>query len=73
MGPRTNGAKVFLCPMHPEVRQPNPGKCSKCGMNLQLEGTRFGLLRHMLSNPFHLLVMAGLMAVVMAVATMMMR
>ena len=65
--------QVYLCPMHPEVRQPNPGKCSRCGMNLQLEGTRFGLLRHMLSNPFHLLVMVGLMAVIMAVAMMMMR
>jgi Heavy metal binding domain len=32
--------------MHSDVRQPNPGKCSKCGMDLLPEGTRFALLRH---------------------------
>ena len=25
---------VYACPMHPEVRQPGPGKCPKCGMGL---------------------------------------
>lgn len=25
---------TFTCPMHPEVRQPSPGKCPKCGMEL---------------------------------------
>ena len=25
----------YTCPMHPEVRQPGPGQCPKCGMNLQ--------------------------------------
>ena len=25
---------VYTCPMHPEVRQSQPGKCPKCGMNL---------------------------------------
>ncbi len=25
---------VYTCPMHPEVRQPTPGKCPKCGMIL---------------------------------------
>jgi FtsP/CotA-like multicopper oxidase with cupredoxin domain len=24
----------FTCPMHPEVRSDEPGRCSKCGMNL---------------------------------------
>jgi len=24
----------WTCPMHPEVRQPDPGKCPKCGMSL---------------------------------------
>lgn len=24
----------FTCPMHPDVRQPTPGKCPKCGMDL---------------------------------------
>lgn len=28
------GATVYSCPMHPEVRQPAPGRCPKCGMTL---------------------------------------
>ena len=28
--------EVYYCPMHPEVRQPQPGKCPKCGMALEL-------------------------------------
>lgn len=27
-------ATVYTCPMHPEVRLPQPGKCPKCGMTL---------------------------------------
>jgi heavy metal-binding protein len=30
-------AGVYYCPMHPEVQQPQPGKCSKCGMDLVLK------------------------------------
>jgi P-type Cu+ transporter len=30
----TNG-EGFTCPMHPEVRQPGPGSCPKCGMALE--------------------------------------
>ena len=26
--------QVFTCPMHPQIRQPNPGNCPICGMNL---------------------------------------
>ena len=26
--------QVYTCPMHPEVRQNQPGSCPKCGMNL---------------------------------------
>lgn len=25
----------YACPMHPEVRQTEPGKCPKCGMALE--------------------------------------
>jgi FtsP/CotA-like multicopper oxidase with cupredoxin domain len=25
---------VYTCPMHPEIQQPGPGKCPKCGMTL---------------------------------------
>jgi Heavy metal binding domain len=28
-------AVIYTCPMHPEVQQPGPGKCPKCGMNLE--------------------------------------
>ena len=24
----------YICPMHPKVRQDDPGRCPKCGMNL---------------------------------------
>jgi len=26
---------VYTCPMHPEIRQPRPGACPKCGMALE--------------------------------------
>ncbi|MBI5006049.1 MAG: heavy metal translocating P-type ATPase [Nitrosomonadales bacterium] len=26
---------IYTCPMHPEVRQPGPGNCPKCGMTLE--------------------------------------
>ncbi len=28
---------AYVCPMHPEVRQPGPGNCPKCGMALEPE------------------------------------
>ena len=64
---------IYTCPMHRDVRQPGPGKCPSCGMALLPEGTRFALLRHMASNPLHLVVMAAAMAALMAAAMMMMR
>ena len=30
----TPGA-IYTCPMHPEIRQPGPGNCPKCGMALE--------------------------------------
>ena len=66
-------AQVYSCPMHTDIRQPGPGKCTKCGMDLVPEGTRFALLRHMVSRPLHLAMMVALMAVVMAVAMMLMK
>jgi len=29
---------VYTCPMHPEIRQPGPGACPKCGMALEPAG-----------------------------------
>ncbi len=28
---------IYTCPMHPEIRQPAPGNCPKCGMSLEPE------------------------------------
>ena len=33
--PSAPPATVYSCPMHPEVTSPVPGKCPKCGMDLQ--------------------------------------
>ena len=37
--PRTEPAvpegTIYTCPMHPEIRQPAPGSCPKCGMALE--------------------------------------
>ena len=66
-------ADVYFCPMHSDIRQPSPGKCTKCGMNLVPVGTRFALLRHMVGRPLHLAIMVVLMAVVMAVTMMLMK
>ncbi|MBY0576189.1 MAG: copper-translocating P-type ATPase [Gallionellaceae bacterium] len=30
-------AKGYTCPMHPEIHQPMPGNCPKCGMTLEPE------------------------------------
>jgi Heavy metal binding domain len=72
MDQRPDGGQVYLCPMHSDVRQSKPGKCPKCGMDLLPEGTRFGLLRHMISSPLHLAIMAAVMFALMAAAMMMM-
>ena len=32
-----NASVMYTCPMHPEVRQPGPGNCPKCGMSLEPE------------------------------------
>jgi Cu+-exporting ATPase len=33
--PDAPAGTVYTCPMHPEVRQPGPGACPKCGMALE--------------------------------------
>lgn len=30
---------MYTCPMHPEVREPQAGRCPKCGMDLVREGS----------------------------------
>ena len=57
--------ETYFCPMHPEVRRQTAGKCPTCGMNLVPEGTRFGMLRRMMSKPPHLAAMAAIIAAAM--------
>jgi hypothetical protein len=59
--------------MHSDVRQADAGKCPHCKMDLVPEGTKFGILRHMASNPLHLAVMATVMVALMAAAMMLMK
>ena len=33
---------VYTCPMHPEIRQDQPGSCPKCGMDLEAEQVETG-------------------------------
>ena len=73
MNRRREGGQIYLCPMHADVRQSSPGKCPKCGMALLPEGAKFGMLRHMMSSPLHLAVMAAVMIALMAAAMMMLR
>lgn len=39
MHPAEDTETVFTCPMHPEIRQNEPGDCPKCGMHLVPEGS----------------------------------
>ncbi|HEX7670344.1 MAG TPA: heavy metal-binding domain-containing protein [Polyangiaceae bacterium] len=73
MADTPNPARGYLCPMHREIHQPNPGQCSKCGMDLVPENARFGLIRHMLGSPEHVLIMAAAMLAIMIAAMYMMR
>lgn len=67
-----NQIELYFCPMHSDVRQPSSGKCPKCGMDLLPEGTRFGMLRHMIKSPLMIVIMLAVMIAIMA-AIMMMR
>jgi Heavy metal binding domain len=73
MDQTVSSAAAYICPMHSSIRQSGPGKCPKCGMDLLPQGTRFGLLRHMISRPLYLAVMLTVMLVLMAAAMVMMR
>lgn len=72
MSGQQDGAPVYICPMHKDVREAAPGKCPVCGMALVREGTRFAMLQHIMSNPLPLVVLGAIM-VVLIIASMMMR
>ena len=64
---------TYICPMHAEVREPDPAACPKCGMRLLPEGTRFALLKHMAGHPLHFAVMLAAMVALMAAVMMLLR
>ena len=39
----------YACPMHPQIRQPNPGRCPICGMPLELRADDAGGLQDQLA------------------------
>jgi hypothetical protein len=73
IAPDAAGGQVYICPMHPQVRRTAPSRCPECGMALLPEGTRFALLRHMISSPTHLAAMGVVMAALVATAMQLMR
>jgi hypothetical protein len=64
---------TYVCPMHADVRAAGAGKCPHCKMDLVPEGTRFAIVRHMMSRPRHLAIMVAVMLAVMAAVMMMLR
>ena len=32
----TKPGAIYTCPMHPQIREPQPGNCPICGMTLEL-------------------------------------
>ena len=72
MNQSKDAGKSFFVPCIRKFVEPNSGKCPKCGMDLLLEGTRFGMLRHMVKNPLMLFIMAVVMVAIMIAIMIMM-
>ena len=68
-----NAETVYLCPCHPEVRQPDSGNCPKCRMHLVPEGTRFGMVRSMVKSPLQLFIMGAVMVAIIVAIMIMLR
>jgi len=47
--------EVWVCPMHPDVRSPQPGRCPQCGMALVLEEPEHGSAAHADAHGAHAL------------------
>lgn len=47
----SNGPSMWTCSMHPQIRQPNPGDCPICGMDLIPVTTGGGGLRTLTISP----------------------
>ena len=46
-------AALYTCPMHPEVQQPGPGSCPKCGMALEPMGAPAPATKAEYTCPMH--------------------
>ena len=44
---------IYTCPMHPEVKQPGPGACPKCGMALEPMGVPAAVPKTEYTCPMH--------------------
>jgi Cu+-exporting ATPase len=44
---------LYTCPMHPEIQQPGPGACPKCGMALEPMGVPVAATRTEYTCPMH--------------------
>jgi copper-(or silver)-translocating P-type ATPase len=53
LGVSTESPPLFICPMHPEVRQRGPGSCPICGMALELESAPATATRTEYTCPMH--------------------
>src|SRR2546428_4344391 len=49
----TSQLRTYTCPMHPEVRQPRPGSCPKCGMALEPVAAEAPMTRTEYVCPMH--------------------
>jgi Cu+-exporting ATPase len=49
----TAGATAYVCPMCPEVREPGPGACPRCGMALEPEAPAPAATRTQWTCPMH--------------------
>ncbi len=61
---------MYTCPMHPDVQQPSPGRCPRCGMGLVSVNSGYSTssgLRHMFGMCLNWKVLGGLGAVAIVI------
>jgi len=61
---------MYTCPMHPDIQQPSPGRCPRCGMGLVPANgapSAGANLRHMFGMCLNWKVLGGLGAVALAI------
>lgn len=47
---KEEGKLVYTCPMHPEVKQSEPGKCPTCNMDLEMAGCPMCAMKSMMDD-----------------------